>query len=203
MDCIVHFIKQRRYLGLLLVLAVSGCAMEVSDESSENRDFGGGTDQTQAWWRGLTQVERNRLILFRAAEDIDRPVGKNCKEWARQAVYDASRGVVSVPPTVNGGYGWYWESGSRHAIGMRTNIRNVRPGWIVQMRIPDGQGGITPHTAIVYALQGDGLWWIESNYFSRTDPNAVHLRFQSFADFERQVSRNGTQEFSVYYVGGG
>lgn len=203
----------QRKLVFITALAFAGCAMEVSDEATEESGVGESpppddevgvaeqelTSADYAWWRGLSQIERNQAILDRAYRDLDRNVGVQCKEWAQRVVSAASRGVAVVPLTAPDATGWYWRAG-KYATRVYTNIRNVRPGWIVQMNLRLTNGGTGPHTAIVVGVAASGVYWVESNYAVR---NTVQLRFQTFADFERQTYINGQYRYSVYYINGG
>jgi hypothetical protein len=202
----------QRKLILLVALVLAGCAMEVSDEATEEERAGEsppdddvtGTEQAltsadYAWWRGLSQIERNQAILDRAYRDLDRNVGVQCKPWVQWVVSEASRGVATVPLTAPNAYGWYWQPG-RYATRVYTNIRNVRPGWIVQMNLRFANGSVGPHTAIVVGVASSGVYWVESNY---AVPNTVKLRFQSYADFERLTYISGQYRYSVYYINGG
>lgn len=216
MDSIAHSINSR--LPALLALALTACAMEVAEEIPEDTpgsEDGGSaaagpgevevreealSATTAYYWRSLTQAERDLLVLQRAKKDREVSVGKNCKLWVQQNVVpQASFGVASVPTTADGGYGWYWEYGP-YAERIFTTIRGVRPGWIVQMRIPSASGTPGPHTSIVYAVNSSGVWWIESNFFG---DGTVHLRFQSYDDFLAKTYRNGRYEYSIYRISGG
>lgn len=213
MERIVHFIKHRLYLLIALVLA--SCALEVSDGPTEESGTGESppddtfavaeqplTAADVAWWRGLTQIERNQAILDRAYRDIGIDVKMQCKPWVQRVVPDASRGVATVPATSPDPAGWYWQMNA-YAIRYYGNIRYVKPGWIVQMNLKKTDGTITPHTAIVVGVSSSGVNWIDSNFYSKTQPNVVTVHFMTFTDFERITYINGQYKYSLYYIGGG
>lgn len=68
--------------------------------------------------------------------------GGQCKRWVQDVVYAASGNMVRVPTTRSSPYDYMWNSGA-YVVGMSTNIRNVKPGWIVQMKWKK-TGGPTP-----------------------------------------------------------
>ena len=80
-------------------------------------------------------------------------------------------------------------------------IEWAQPGDIVQMRIKTASGGITPHTAIIYAINSTGVRFIDSNYC----PNncgivKIHppTSYMSFDDFYNLLE--DTYTFSVYWI---
>ncbi|TAN58324.1 hypothetical protein EPN15_01445 [Patescibacteria group bacterium] len=153
------------------------------------------TEANKAWWRNLSQGARNQAIVDRAAQDIGKYVGLNCKKWVQQVVPAASRGVVNIPLTLPEADGWYWDY-SPYVVGMSGGIRAVQPGWIIQMNWLLSKGW-TPHTAIVVGKTSTGVYLVESNW---CDPPCykVGLRWVSFTDFDAKAFR-----YTVYYITGG
>lgn len=185
---------------IVIIVALAGCGPPPEYEEEPEGSIAV-TSADAAWWRGLTQAERNQVILDRAARDTDRYVNQECKEWVRTVVLDASRGSVNVPPTCPTATGWYWCSGAG-TVGLSVNIRNVQPGWIVQMRRRHASGTYGPHTAIVVGRSSYGVAWIDSNFYESTQPRVVKVHYESFADFDRATCVNGWCYYSVYYIGG-
>ena len=164
---------------------------------------------TAAQWKALSQASRNQLILDRTAQDIGNNVGIECKPWASKVVNEASTGVASLTQTVTSptnmttnAYGWGLYQPHTYTVGMSVDIRNVQPGWIVQMRLhnPTTHAFISPHTAIVAGKTSTGVTFVDSNYVGT---NTVGTHFMSFTDFESRTYENGVYQYSVYYVGGG
>ena len=159
------------------------------------------TTVDQLWWRGLSQNDRNQVILDRTSQDIGNYVGLNCKLWVQNVVSGASRHAASVPPTSPDANGWVWTPNA-YAVRVYANINTAQPGWIVQMNRRNSSGGITPHTAIVVGRSSYGIYWVDSNYAIVPD-NVVRLHSESFADFDRATYISGAYRYSMYYVSGG
>ncbi|MFA6308093.1 MAG: hypothetical protein WCS88_02625 [Patescibacteria group bacterium] len=192
-------------IAALTMIVLSGCDEEQSNvvssndseqtaESKEGDDIGLSAATYSTWWSNLGQIGRNQAILDRAYRDINRYVGLNCKDWARKVVYDASKGVVTLPTTLPNASGWYFAY-SPYLVGMSGGIRSVQPGWIVQINWRLSDGSITPHTFIVVGRSPYGINVIESNWCAY---NKVCTRYISFSDFAQKVSR-----YTCYYVIGG
>ncbi|MFN8588688.1 MAG: hypothetical protein U0704_12920 [Candidatus Eisenbacteria bacterium] len=121
-----------------------------------------GTAADRAWWAALTQTARGNAIVAAAVADVGKYVGLNCKEWARRAVLNGSRGVVNLPATMPNASGWYFGSSS-YLVNVGS-IRNVKPGDVVQVNWRLNSGAITPHTMIVESVSSTGFTVIESNW---------------------------------------
>ncbi|MFH0873221.1 MAG: hypothetical protein V1846_00020 [Candidatus Komeilibacteria bacterium] len=106
-------------------------------------------------------------------------------------MFDASRGVVTLPQTLPDASGWYLAY-SRYLVSMSGGITNVQPGWIVQMRYRWNNGTVTPHTFIVTWRSSTAFGVIESNVAST---NTVGQRTLTFADFQRNAVA-----YSCHYV---
>lgn len=195
-----------------VLFSVSAC----SGDPSIQEDVDVGTVEqsyTAAQWRALSQTARNQVILDRTAQDLGKVVGIQCKPWVSKVVSEASTGVASVTQTVTSptnmttnSSGWALYQPSAYTIGMSTNIRNVQPGWIVQMRLHDKTTHVftNPHTAIVVGKTSTGVNFVDSNYVDhKITPNKVGTHFMSFTDFEALTLENGVYQYSVYYIGGG
>ena len=195
-------------LFLVAIMGVSGCMMEMEGENAI--DLGVNQEAfTAAQWKALSQTARNGAILDRAGQDLGQNVGLQCKPWVSLVVSSASTGVASTTQTVTSptnmttnANGWAWYQPSQFIVGMSTNIRYVQPGWIIQMRLhdPTTHAFINPHTAIVQAISGSGVTFVDSNYVGT---NTVGTHYMTFSDFEARVLENGVYQYSVYYVGGG
>lgn len=183
--------RMKRMVVLFLVVMSLISIVSVPSAHSWN------TDADRAWWRSLSQGARNQAILDRAAKDIGKYVGLNCKKWVQKVVPEASRGVVTIPQTLPyaDGSGWYWDY-SPYVVGMSGGIRAVQPGWIIQMNWLLGEGW-TPHTAIVVGKTSTGVYLIESNWCN-PPCYKVNLRWVSFTDFDAKAFR-----YTVYYITGG
>ncbi len=195
------------FISMVATAPISCGYQDFSEEETDVPHENTETDQQsftladQAWWRNLSQMERNQVILDRTSRDIGVYVGVNCKLWTQRVVAEASRGVVSVPTTYPDAYGWTWNY-SPYAVRVYADIRTVQPGWIVQMNRWNTSGGVTPHTAIVVGRSSYGLYWVDSNYAVVPD-NVVRLHSESFTDFEHATFIYGTYRYSMYYVSGG
>lgn len=155
-------------------------------------------DYTTGWypWHMYTQGSRNAQILNKAYGYLGQNLGLNCKDFARRVVKEASNYHVTLPPTLPDDSGWYWNY-DVNLVGMSGGIYSVQPGWLVQMNWRKDDGTITPHTAIVYAVTGTGVYFIESNWCSNNCKTvSSQPRFVSFSDF---LNRVGTK-YSVYYI---
>ena len=142
-----------------------------------------------AGWHDWSQSTRNQAIVDRTYQDNTHNVGQNCKEWARTVVYSASGGAVTIPSTQPNLYQWYSDS---NVVGRSGLIQYALPGEIVQMKLASG----TEHTAIVLAVSsGQGVTFIESNWYNQSYPNYVFTRYVSFADFYNQVN-----SYTIYYI---
>lgn len=146
------------------------------------------TSNAVAGWHDWSQITRNQAIVDRTYQDNTHYVGKNCKEWARTVVYAASGGAVTIPSTQPNLYQWYADN---NVVGRSGLIQYVQPGEIIQMKLASG----TEHTAIVLAVSGLGVTFIESNWYSQTYPNYVFTKYVSFTDFYNQVN-----SYSIYYI---
>lgn len=194
-------------LGLLTTMV--GCSDHESlvtspaDNGQSQVQEGGQRQQLQesatsdqvAWWRNLTQSQRNAAIVSRGYADNGKYVGLNCKEWARKVVYDASKTVVWLPSTLPDANGWYFAPSS-YLYGCLSVycISAVKPGYIVQMQWRQQSGAITPHTMIVTGVTSTGFSVIESNWIAS---NTVGTRSITFNDFYKNVVKA-----SMYYVVG-
>jgi len=152
------------------------------------------------WWRSMSQVSRNMAVLdaayanyfYRASLDRQSPYapwsgGYTCKTWVQQVVVpDASRGVATVPPN-NGSCSWYSNCYTTVYTG---GIRNVGQGMIIQTR---WGGGL--HTAIVYARDSNGMWWIDCNW---SLDSRIRIHYVSFSTF----NANSGGCYTVYQIGG-
>ena len=153
------------------------------------------------WWRSMSQVSRNMAVLdaayanyfYRASLDRQSPYAPysgwyTCKTWVQQVVVpNASRGVASVP-TNNGSCSWY---GGCYASAWGGGIRNVGQGMIVQTR---WGGGL--HTAIVYARDPNGMWWIDCNWGL---DSRIRIHYVTFGTFD--VKSGGC--YTIYQINGG
>lgn len=182
-------ISKKRFIVLFLVVMSLISVTSVPSAHSWN------TDADRAWWRSLSQGVRNQAIVDRAAQDIGKYVGLNCKRWVQDIVPQASHGVVTIPQTLPyaDGSGWYWGY-SPYVVGM-SGIRAVRPGWAVQMNWILSNGTWTPHTFIVIGVTSSGMYVAESNWAKSL---SVTTRYVSFTEFEVKAFR-----YSVYYITGG
>lgn len=142
-------------------------------------------------WHDLTQSQRNRLILNRANQDLNRNVGVECKEWVQDVVYGASNGAV-YPPQNRNDYTW-----QTHRYVYRYPhpfpISWVEPGQIIQMRWRNRNGATYPHTAIVLDKTSSSMTWIDSNWNRDT---VVKSHVVTFRDFDRQVG----SYYNVYEI---
>lgn len=136
-------------------------------------------------WHALTQAVRNQAIVNKTYQDDNKDVGLNCKEWVRKVVYDASKGLVSIPSTASNLYTWLPDNNVSGRSGL---IQYARPGEIVQMLLSSG----IEHTAIVLAVAPTGVTFIESNW---NNDETVHTRFVTFTKFKSQV-----RSFSIYNI---
>lgn len=203
----MSFSKNALFVAIALLTSVSCGGESYLDDENEV----GVSEQeiTASQWKAASQSTRNQMILDRAARDIGRYVGIQCKPWVSKVVSDASSGTATVSPTVTSPwntkvdpYGWALSPSSAYTIGMSTDIRNVQPGWIVQMRLhnPVTHAFTYPHTAIVAGRTTTGVNFVDSNYVAT---NTVGTHFMTFADFEAKTYENGAYQYSVYYIGGG
>lgn len=141
------------------------------------------------WWENsLNQTQRNQAIVSAAWPYIGQHGGQ-CKEWVQNVVWVASRNHVWLPLNAAAPNDYYWQYDyNYHAVGMNMPIENVKPGYIIQMRMRTG----IPHTAIVYAVGSTGLAFIESNWFK---DEMVHVRTINFSTFRSEVAN-----YTVYYI---
>ncbi len=192
-------------LRFLLMFFVSnlfaGCSMPADEVDDESAEFDGQIGQTQQavtqadkdWWKNLWQVSRNYYIMMRANQDRDKYVALNCKEWARKVVFDASKGVVSLPSTYPNANGWQWYGSSY--VQQLSGISATLPGDVVQMNLQTG-----PHTAIVFSNDGTNVCWMESNW---NLDNWVHSRCETVTHFLNAVTIGGVQKYTAYRITGG
>jgi hypothetical protein len=207
----MYFVNKIPFFSVILFL-MSACS---GDPSMQEEDDVGTVQQsyTAAQWKALSQTSRNQLILDRTAKDIGKVVGIQCKPWVSKVVLEASTNVASVTQTVTSptdmttnAEGWALYQPHAYAIGMSSNIRDVQPGWIVQMRLHNSTSHAftNPHTAIVVGKTSTGVNFVDSNFVNhKTAPNTVGTHFMSFTDFEAQTLENGVYQYSVYYISGG
>jgi len=149
---------------------------------------------TSGWWWPI-----NIRIWGRAIQDNGRNVGVQCKPWANRVVRDATG--FSLPSTMPYPNDFKFYPGGHvekivdgNVIGGGTIERGIGLGNIIQMHINtrDYKG---PHTAIFYMYYGNGMYWIDSNWFSRYGyPNYVFIHYVSWDWFRKYV---GTK-YSVY-----
>ncbi len=153
------------------------------------------------WWRSLSQVSRNMSVLntayatynYRASLDNQCPYapysgGYTCKTWVQQVVVpNASRGVAVVP-TNNGSCSWY--SGC-YVSPWSGGIQNVGQGMIIQTRWGSGL-----HTAIVYARDPNGMWWIDCNWGLDSRIRIHYVTFNTF-------NANSGGCYTIYQISGG
>lgn len=119
----------------------------------------------QVGWHGLTQIQRNALILNRAQQDNGRYTGMSCKVWVQNVVRSASGNVVNVPTNAND-YTWNSSNPSSDVYRYPQPFpqRGFRPGMIIQMRWHNNNGTFSPHTAIVMNRTSSGMTFIECNW---------------------------------------
>ncbi len=148
---------------------------------------------TASWWHGLSQSQRNYRILDRAADDLGRNVGVECKEWVRRVVKEASQNVVTIPSTRSNNYSW--ESSSDVASYSRgTPPPGIMNGHIIQMEWTNaGNGRIFPHTAIILNYSNTGMTWIDSNW---NGDLRVRTHDVTYADFYNRVGNR----YTVYRI---
>ncbi|MCG2694504.1 hypothetical protein L6261_00250 [Candidatus Parcubacteria bacterium] len=148
-------------------------------------------------WHDLSQITRNHLIHDEAISEVG-TYGGECKQWARDVVYSASGGVVTIPSTTDDGYGDEWEYSPD--VGEMTNgIEDlyVHVGMIVQMRIRYADNSYGPHTAIIYQKGSSGITWVESNFYNY-DGMVTNTRYQTYAQFYSSLEDSGS--YSIYYI---
>ncbi len=187
-------------IGITALVGCNGDQQSITaPEHSSGREIAEGQLQPQAtaaniqWWRNRTQAERNMLILERAYRDLNQNVGVQCKPWVDdRVVRDASRTVVDIPATLPDAFGWYY--GYSPYLHNGGGIRNVQPGWIVQMRYR-WSSYTGPHTFIISWKSSTHFGVIESNVKAS---NTVGERTLSFTEFEQKAER-----YTCYYVTGG
>lgn len=141
------------------------------------------TASVRTGWHGLSQTQRNRLILARAQEDNNRYTGVQCKEWVQNVVYNASDGEV-YPPRNRNDYTWY-DHPYVYRYPRPYPLNGVEPGQIIQMRWRNPNGTITPHTAIVVSRNSSGMTWIDCNWTNRD--RTVRTHDVSYDLFNRRV----------------
>lgn len=141
-------------------------------------------------WHALPQWQRNQAIVDATYRDLD-GYGGQCKVWAQNVVWRASKYHVWLPPNAPDAYGWYWRQ-DQHTVGMSKIIEHIRPGEIIQMHWRKADGAITPHTAIVVGVSSFGMYWVDSNFVQRL---TVGLHRVSYGEF-----RSRAVSYSVYYV---
>ena len=144
--------------------------------------------QAIAGWHEWSQTTRNQAIVDKSYADLGK-WGGQCKKWVQKVVSLASGGAVTIPGNMPDPNDYRWYSGA-YVVGMITNIRNVKPGWIVQMKFKSN--GV-PHTFIVVGVTSSGMYVVESNYNKN---EMVGLRFWTFTDFDTKVG----SFYSLYYI---
>ena len=207
------------FCSFVLITSCDGSPASNPSDGHQEEEFGpnNSTDfsvlsAASDWWRGLSELDRAENIVRTAWSDYGRNVGLNCKLWLQQrAVFNASRGVVTLPLTVrsrndstidSSGSAWAWSpytyevTSSYYRLGPANTFLNARRGDIVQMRWRLNNGTITPHSALIYEVSWPlGVWFIESNWEAA---NTVGLRWVSFDELAQR-----TLEYNIYRITGG
>lgn len=162
-----------------------------STDSVQTQPRQEGEDHLDTWWSGLSQVQRNQLIVSRGAQQLGQVSGQTCKEWVRTVVSDASAGAVLLPPTRPNGWQWY---GNVHVRLVAQNAcpANLQSGHIVQMRLRSG----LPHTAIIHSCGSWGMTWLDANWVNYNNPvGQVALHSITWPQFYQQAVN-----FSFYEI---
>ena len=143
-------------------------------------------------WHGLSQNQRNALILSTAMSQAGRYTGQQCKVWVQNVVYQASGGTVYPPQNLND---WTWYSSNDvQPIASYGQISRVQPGQIIQMRWTNRRDGhVSPHTAIVTSTTGAGMYWVDCNFVST---GTVGVHYVSYQDFQISVG----PYFNIYEI---
>jgi len=139
----------------------------------------------------------NARIFNRALQDNCRNVYKECKPWASEDVVNDATGYT-LPSTHWNDY--YLNSGAHvtrivdgNVWGGGTIERGLSYGNIIQMKIQTS-GYMGPHTAIFVCYTSSGMWWIDSNWYTRSHPNWVFIHHVPFSWFRSYVG----SKYSVY-----
>jgi hypothetical protein len=152
------------------------------------------TTYDKTWWHSmLNDSGRNSLILRNAQNYYDGQYGGQCKVWAQNVVYAASRKVVWLPQ--NDPYcDWRWLASANVVATYSDRWDGVPwwPGQIIQAQVRTANGGTSPHTMIVVAVNASSITVIESNW--RGDER-VRRRTASWADFKRPIVH-----YTIYQV---
>lgn len=160
----------------------------------------------QTWWNGLAQVSKDATILVRAYKDLGKTTTTNCKQWVQKVVNEATKGVLVVPATANGGDSFYWTQSNNWRSFTASSCywpQNLKPGMIVQMQSTrctfPGATSTGPHTAIVSAADANGVWLIESNWCAT---NTICERYLTTTDFRKWfVDCTGLSRCTAYRAG--
>ena len=139
------------------------------------------TASVMTGWHGLSQTQRNRLILARANRDLGRDMNMQCKEWVRLVVKDASQNEVAIPSTRANNYEW---NNHRYVTSYPRACppRGIVPGHIIQMVWTNQSNGVTnPHTAIILSSTSSGMTWIDCNW---QRDEVVRTHYVSYSQFE-------------------
>lgn len=141
------------------------------------------------WHYQMSQSQRDTAIVNQAYNDViqQNHNGNSCKDYARDLVWRASRNVVWLPSTCPNADGYYW-CPDANVVAMAESWRNVIIGQIVQMNIRFTDGGVGPHTAIVANKDANGVYFIDSNWYTRDAPNQVRFHYLSYSDLASSVT---------------
>jgi hypothetical protein len=152
------------------------------------------------WHSQLTQAQRNSYLVTIAQLQLG-TYGGECKPWVQNTV--SMLCGVGIPANATILNPWYWQPSANNFVQQLPN-NCIVPGCIIQMRWtnqpkPNGNGNITPHTAIVAAVTSAGMVWIDSNWQADKYGNPdgiVRTHFVDFGTFAKDVGAY----YSVYII---
>jgi hypothetical protein len=155
--------------------SVGELTITTTDLSATTTDLSAAAVTPAQWWAGLTALQRGQAIEAEAhrwvsasSSTLSDTYRCNCKEFARYAVKNATRGLVYLPPTVdtNGALNWRgWQLAPDSHVMKVTDylsgtIDRAMIGDVVQANTNTGY----PHTMIISAVTSDGVTVVDANW---------------------------------------
>jgi hypothetical protein len=145
----------------------------------------------KAWWAMSLAEKRQAILATAQSYGNGQYVGKECKEWVREVVSRASGGSVVIPANQND---WSWYPSPN--VGTYSYcVAYPSAGDIIQMRWRTDPWTTTPHTMIIYATDGGGMYVIDANWYCKSAPQCVYRHYISYADFRAKALA-----YNVYFI---
>lgn len=168
-----------RALALALAAALTACAdsptalapEEPVTEAIQAPSLATASDIT--WWTNLTTAQTGEAVEAAAKRYVgSSSLGSfyrcNCKEFARLAVKDASRGVVYLGATVDADGDSYWRGYRLRTSSNVVKVTDHATGSISQTTVGDviqaNWGSGNPHTMVISSVTADYVYVVDANW---------------------------------------